>query len=202
MISGLSITAHQILRHNCRNDRCNPCAFTVLVLPTTASTAFRQLPSSQVCRGARNHGAENVNKQATSIQNGKSRASATRDPRYDACCCNTNMSPPHARPESRRESSYLTFTPRRSTIASFDNLVVLANYEEHLREARKMVWRDRGEPAVDIHDVHECLIHGARGGLRTFLFLPVAPPASSSTRFHPPASIKVLLPSPLPSGLA
>src|SRR6266850_7598107 len=112
------------------------------------------------------------------------------------------MTPPHARPESKRESSYLTFTPRRSTIASFDNLVVLANYEEHLREARKMVWRDRGEPAVDIHDVHECLIHGARGGLRTFLFLPVAPPASSLTRLHPPASIKVLLPSPLPSGLA
>jgi hypothetical protein len=97
------------------------------------------------------------------------------------------MTPPHPRPESRRESSYLTFTPRRSTIASFDNLVVLANYEEHLREARKMVWRDRGEPAVDIHDVHECLIHGARGGLRTVFFLPVAPPASSLTRLHPPA---------------
>jgi hypothetical protein len=75
------------------------------------------------------------------------------------------------RPEPRRQSSYLTFTPRRA-IASFDNLVVLANYEEHLREARKMVWRDRGEPAVDIHDIHECLVHGARGALRAFSFRP------------------------------
>jgi len=57
--------------------------------------------------------------------------------------------------------------PRRYTIASFDNLVVLANYEERLREARKMVWRDRGEPAVEVHDLWECLEHGVRGGLRT-----------------------------------
>lgn len=76
-----------------------------------------------------------------------------------------NMSTPYNRPE-KRESAYLTFTPRRSAIASFDNLVVLANYEEHLREARKIVWRDRGEPAVDIRDMRECLVHGARGGLR------------------------------------
>ncbi|KAH9173334.1 hypothetical protein EDB89DRAFT_1959235 [Lactarius sanguifluus] len=76
------------------------------------------------------------------------------------------MSSPYNRPESRRESPYLTFTPRRSAIASFDNLVVLANYEEHLREARKIVWRNRGEPAVDVHDIYECLVHGARGGLR------------------------------------
>jgi len=61
------------------------------------------------------------------------------------------MSTPYNRPEQRREPTYLTFTPRRNAIASFDNLVVLANYEEHLREARKIVWRDRGESAVDIH---------------------------------------------------
>ncbi|KAI0306867.1 hypothetical protein B0F90DRAFT_1807613 [Multifurca ochricompacta] len=72
----------------------------------------------------------------------------------------------HGRPVSSRESSYLTFTPRRTAIASFDNLIVLANYEEHIREARKIVWRDRGEPAVDIHDMRECLVHAARGGLR------------------------------------
>lgn len=72
----------------------------------------------------------------------------------------------HDRPESGRESTYLTFTPRHSTIASFDNLIVLANYEEHLREARKIVWRDRGEPAVDVYDMRGCLVHGARGGLR------------------------------------
>lgn len=80
------------------------------------------------------------------------------------------MSRSHPRPEPKRQSSYLTFTPRRSAIASFDNLVVLANYEEHLREARKMVWRDRGEPAVDIHDIYECFVHGARGALRAFSF--------------------------------
>lgn len=57
-------------------------------------------------------------------------------------------------------------TPRRYTVASFDNLVVLANYEERLREARRMVWRDRGEPAVEVHDLWECLEHGTRGGLR------------------------------------
>lgn len=90
-------------------------------------------------------------------------------------------SPSHGRPEPRRESSYLTFTPRRSAIASFDNLVVLANYEEHLREARKIVWRDRGEPAVDILDIRECLVHGARGGLRMFSSLPICPPTSSLT---------------------
>ena len=56
--------------------------------------------------------------------------------------------------------------PRRYTIASFDNLIVLANHEERLREARKMVWRDRGEPAVEVHDLWECLEHGIRGGLR------------------------------------
>jgi hypothetical protein len=56
--------------------------------------------------------------------------------------------------------------PRRYTLASFDNLIVLANYEERLREARKMVWRDRGEPAVEVHDLWECLEHGLRGGLR------------------------------------
>ena len=112
------------------------------------------------------------------------------------------MTTPHSRPESRRKPSYLTFTPRRSTIASFDNLIVLANYEEHLQEARKMIWRDRGEPAVDIHDMRECLVHGARGGIRMFLLLPVGPFATSSTTFYPPILVKALLQSPSPSGLA
>ena len=58
--------------------------------------------------------------------------------------------------------------PGRYTVSSFDNLVVLANYEERLREARRMVWRDRGEPAVEVHDLWECLEHGTSGGLRTF----------------------------------
>lgn len=61
--------------------------------------------------------------------------------------------------------------PRRYTIASFDNLIVLANHEERLREARKLVWRDRGEPAVEVHDLWECLEHGLRGGLRASMRL-------------------------------
>ena len=72
-----------------------------------------------------------------------------------------------AEPSLRREASEPI--PRRYTVASFDNLVVLANYEERLREARRMVWRDRGEPAVEVHDLWECLEHGISGGLRTFL---------------------------------
>src|SRR5260221_1805561 len=104
------------------------------------------------------------------------------------------MATPHSRPESRRQPSYLTFTPRRSAIASFDNLVVLANYEEHLREARKMVWRDRGEPAVDVHNIHECLVHGARGALRAFSFRRPLPKLHLMS-----LTIQVLVPSPSPS---
>ena len=71
-----------------------------------------------------------------------------------------------AEPPSRPSLSELM--PRRYTVSSFDNLVVLANYEERLREARRMVWRDRGEPAVEVHDLWECLEHGTSGALRTF----------------------------------
>jgi hypothetical protein len=81
--------------------------------------------------------------------------------------------------------------PRRYTMASFDNLVVLANYEEHLREARKMVWRDRGEPAVEIHDLWECLEHGVRGGLRTS---PAFASTSSPSRHGRPFQEPGLLP--------
>ena len=71
------------------------------------------------------------------------------------------------KPSLRRDHSPRPGHPlRRYTVASFDNLIVLTNYEEHLREARKMVWRDRGEPAVEVHDSWECLEHGLRGGLR------------------------------------
>ena len=78
---------------------------------------------------------------------------------------------PQAEPTLRRESSSLSGSiPRRYTVTSFDNLVVLANYEERLREARRMVWRDRGEPAVEVHDLWECLDHGTRGGLRASSF--------------------------------
>ncbi|KAH9854900.1 hypothetical protein C2E23DRAFT_816063 [Lenzites betulinus] len=73
----------------------------------------------------------------------------------------TPDSPPHL----GRAPSYIHFTPRRA-MASFENLVALANYEEHLRGARKVVWRDRGEKPVEVFDLGECLEHACRGGLR------------------------------------
>ncbi|KAM5542337.1 hypothetical protein V8D89_003796 [Ganoderma adspersum] len=72
---------------------------------------------------------------------------------------------PDTPPTLGREPSYIHFTPRRA-MASFENLVVLANYEEHLRGARKAVWRDRGEKPVELQDLGECVEHACRGGLR------------------------------------
>ncbi|KAF8885816.1 hypothetical protein BD779DRAFT_1442157 [Infundibulicybe gibba] len=59
--------------------------------------------------------------------------------------------------------------PRRnqSAMASFENLVALANHQERLREARKMVWRDRGEPVAEIDGWRECVVHAASGGFRS-----------------------------------
>jgi hypothetical protein len=48
---------------------------------------------------------------------------------------------------------------------SFDNLVALANHQERLREARRMVWRDKGEPVADLNDLWECAQHAAKGGM-------------------------------------
>ncbi|KZT06541.1 uncharacterized protein LAESUDRAFT_679565 [Laetiporus sulphureus 93-53] len=59
----------------------------------------------------------------------------------------------------------IPFAPKRA-VASFENLVVLANYEERLREARRIVWRDRGEKPADLSDLWECLEHAGRGGMR------------------------------------
>ncbi|KAF8432934.1 hypothetical protein L210DRAFT_3412832 [Boletus edulis BED1] len=63
-----------------------------------------------------------------------------------------------------RVPSYTRLTPRHAVV-SFENLVALANHQE-LKEARKIIWRDRGEPAVDLTDVWECIEHAGRGGLR------------------------------------
>ncbi|EGN94945.1 hypothetical protein SERLA73DRAFT_187212 [Serpula lacrymans var. lacrymans S7.3] len=68
-------------------------------------------------------------------------------------------------PPLQRTPSYIQFTPRHA-MASFENLVALANHQERLREARKMVWRDRGEPAVELEDLWECIEHAGRGGMR------------------------------------
>lgn len=78
-----------------------------------------------------------------------------------------NMTTPDSSPdELHGEHSYIQFRPKRA-MASFDNLVALANHQERLKEARKMVWRDRGEPAAELNDLWECAEHAARGGVRT-----------------------------------
>ncbi|KAI5993461.1 hypothetical protein EDD15DRAFT_2387989 [Pisolithus albus] len=64
-----------------------------------------------------------------------------------------------------RVPSYMPFAPRRA-IESFENLVALANHQERLKGARKIIWRDRGEPAVELEDLWECLEHAGRGGMR------------------------------------
>lgn len=66
---------------------------------------------------------------------------------------------------NKRPPSYIQMAPKRA-IQSFENLVALANYEERLSEARKMVWRDRGEPVAEVDDLWECLEHAGRGGMR------------------------------------
>lgn len=61
------------------------------------------------------------------------------------------------------------FATRRA-MASFENLVALANHQERLREAGKMVWRVRGEPVVELHDLSGCLKHAVTGGIRAYHF--------------------------------
>ena len=55
----------------------------------------------------------------------------------------------------------------KRAMASFDNLVALANHQETLKEARKIVWRDKGEPVVELDTVKQCLEHAGMGGVRT-----------------------------------
>ena len=64
-------------------------------------------------------------------------------------------------------SNAMYFTPRRA-MASFENLVALANHQERLKEARKMVWRVRGEPVVELPDLEACLKHASLGGFREY----------------------------------
>lgn len=85
-----------------------------------------------------------------------------------------NDTQPSTAPGSGRSSPQLDagestpgiiFTPHRA-MASFDNLVALANHQERLREARKMVWRDRGDPVVELDNLKDCLRHAAKGSFR------------------------------------
>jgi hypothetical protein len=62
---------------------------------------------------------------------------------------------------------------------SYENLVALANAREvlhqtrreairHGKQVRKMVWRDRGEPPVELRSVEDCIEHAVRGGSRKY----------------------------------
>jgi len=80
------------------------------------------------------------------------------------------QAPSHSRPKPlSRAPSYLQFAPRRA-IESFENLVALANHQERLKEARKIIWRDKGEPVAEVEDIWECIEHAGRGGMRMFWF--------------------------------
>lgn len=73
-------------------------------------------------------------------------------------------------PGEKSDEEGFIFTRRRA-MASFENLVAMANHQERLKEARKMVWRDRGEPVVELHDLETCLAHAMSGGFSTYPFL-------------------------------
>ncbi|KIJ57278.1 hypothetical protein M422DRAFT_219181 [Sphaerobolus stellatus SS14] len=69
-------------------------------------------------------------------------------------------------PEAQLEENVPAEKAPRRAIRSFENLVALANDAERFRDARKMVWRDRGEPAAELKTLEESLRHALRGALR------------------------------------
>jgi hypothetical protein len=90
---------------------------------------------------------------------------------------NSNLPPGEDKPSRpSRQSSFmnLSFTPlslpqlqsRKQLRQSYENLVALANAQEALVQTRKIVWRDRGEPAVELANVEEVFEHALRGGAR------------------------------------
>jgi hypothetical protein len=82
---------------------------------------------------------------------------SNHDPEY----LSSPLSPPGL------QGSYLSsFTPRRlqsGYIASLDNL---ANQQERLEQARKILWRDHGEPTAEAEDLWACALHAGRGAVR------------------------------------
>ncbi|KAF7984719.1 hypothetical protein HWV62_11642 [Athelia sp. TMB] len=84
------------------------------------------------------------------------------------------MASPNPRPDAPRPHARFPDPPRprpprpkiQRAMASFDNLVALANHQERLREARRILWRDKGEPAVELLDAWDVAAHAGRGALR------------------------------------
>ncbi|KAJ7485672.1 hypothetical protein FB451DRAFT_1230689 [Mycena latifolia] len=56
---------------------------------------------------------------------------------------------------------------RGQSMVSFENLVALANYQERIKGARKVLWRDKGQPVADLPTLRDCLEHAAMGGIRS-----------------------------------
>ncbi|KDN49260.1 hypothetical protein RSAG8_01962, partial [Rhizoctonia solani AG-8 WAC10335] len=59
-----------------------------------------------------------------------------------------------------------TWTPKNIATRSFENLVALARDQELRREAKKLVWRDKGEHPTELTTVEECFNHAWKGGKR------------------------------------
>ncbi|KAJ1309232.1 hypothetical protein OPQ81_004899 [Rhizoctonia solani] len=59
-----------------------------------------------------------------------------------------------------------TWTPKNIATRSFENLVALARDQELRREAKKLVWRDRGEHPAELTTVEDCFKHAWKGGKR------------------------------------
>ncbi|KAJ7214719.1 hypothetical protein B0H12DRAFT_1155024 [Mycena haematopus] len=73
---------------------------------------------------------------------------------------------PNTPTTTRRLLDLPLLSPALTSDISFENLVALANAQERIKDARKIVWRDRGQPVVDILDLYRCLQHAGTGGLR------------------------------------
>ncbi|KAF7318048.1 hypothetical protein HMN09_00312500 [Mycena chlorophos] len=57
---------------------------------------------------------------------------------------------------------------QQATALSFDNVVSLAIYQqERLKDARQILWREKGQPVVQLNTLRECLEHAVKGGARS-----------------------------------
>lgn len=60
-------------------------------------------------------------------------------------------------------------TPIHIATRSFENLVALAKDQEFRKEAKKLVWRDKGEHPAELETLEECFNHAWAGGKREYL---------------------------------
>lgn len=105
------------------------------------------------------------------------------------------VTPNESFPSTPKES----FIPKRA-MASFENLVALANHQERLKEAKRMVWRDKGQPVVEMETLQECFTHAMSGGfsgfyltLHVFFYIIFNPQGSATLAFNIRASVNVIL---------